>query len=333
MKKSSTWAVTCLLIVLSSCGTGEFGGYYTPHIHNFTPATGKAGDTVMINGYNFSEQAAGNVVMFNGTVAEVLNATFSKMTVKVPTGATTGKISLMANGKQAISANIFTVDTLPVTPLVKDIPRSGLVAFYGCFGNARDTSGNAHHLVASSNVSLTTDRFGVANQAYHFAGGHAGMGLKPLNNNRITITHPFTVSVWMKYDSIKGSIHIENYSNQGNGFSVSVRDGGELECNIDNMVFYSSSLNMPATTGGQWICMAYSYDGATVRLYKNGVLVETMAKTGTVTASGYFRVYLGAGIDPGGPYYFECALDDIALYNKVLSDTEIKQLFDQTFTK
>ena len=63
-------------------------------IFSFSPAQGSVGQTVMIQGQNFSATPSSNTVKFNGTTATVTAATANSLTVTVPTGATTGPISV-----------------------------------------------------------------------------------------------------------------------------------------------------------------------------------------------------------------------------------------------
>ncbi len=62
-------------------------------IFGFSPAQGSVGQTVAIQGQNFSSTLSANAVQFNGTAATVTAATANSLTVTVPTGATTGLMS------------------------------------------------------------------------------------------------------------------------------------------------------------------------------------------------------------------------------------------------
>ncbi len=77
-------------------------------IFEFTPATGAAGTTVTIVGTGFLDTIAGNTVRFNGTTATVTAATKTQLTVTVPSGATTGPISITnTNGTVNSAGNFF----------------------------------------------------------------------------------------------------------------------------------------------------------------------------------------------------------------------------------
>jgi hypothetical protein len=85
-----------------------------PTITNFNPSSGLVGASVNITGTNFSTTPANNTVKFNGTTATVTASTATSITTTVPTGATTGKITITVTGYTATSsATDFIVNTAP----------------------------------------------------------------------------------------------------------------------------------------------------------------------------------------------------------------------------
>lgn len=82
-----------------------------PTITSFTPTSGETGVTVTITGTNFSETASENTVSFNGTKAEVTSATITELVVTLPSGATSGYITVTVDGQTATSASVFTVES------------------------------------------------------------------------------------------------------------------------------------------------------------------------------------------------------------------------------
>jgi YD repeat-containing protein len=71
-------------------------------ILQFTPSSSPIGSTVTIYGTGFSTTPASNTVKFNGTTATVLTASSTVLTADVPSGATTGPISVTAMTRRAI---------------------------------------------------------------------------------------------------------------------------------------------------------------------------------------------------------------------------------------
>lgn len=105
---------SCMLFFMACEKDNENDPTPVPSISGFSPASGAEGETVIILGKNFSEKEADNAVKFNGTAASVTEATTTKLTVTVPEGATTGKITVSVGGELATSKNDFIVLQAPV---------------------------------------------------------------------------------------------------------------------------------------------------------------------------------------------------------------------------
>ena len=84
--------------------------HITPKITSFTPTSGVAGTAVTINGTNMSPASS---VTFNGVPATVDSNTGAKIVARVPPTATTGQISVTADGTALSSA----------TTLFKPLPK------------------------------------------------------------------------------------------------------------------------------------------------------------------------------------------------------------------
>jgi YD repeat-containing protein len=65
---------------------------------SFTPQQGPVGQTVTIQGQGFSTTPSSDTVQSNGAAATVSSATATTLTVTVPSGATTGPISVTVSG-------------------------------------------------------------------------------------------------------------------------------------------------------------------------------------------------------------------------------------------
>jgi hypothetical protein len=113
--------VICLLPINSCKKDKEIPA---PSITSFSPTNGTEGTVVIIAGNNFSLTIANNIVKFNGISATVTSVTTESLTVTVPTGASTGKISVTIGGQTIASADNFTVFGSPVITSIA--PSSGL---------------------------------------------------------------------------------------------------------------------------------------------------------------------------------------------------------------
>jgi hypothetical protein len=75
---------------------------------------------------------------------------------------------------------------------------------------------------------------------------------------------------------------------------------------------------------GNWFHAAATYDGSTVKIYVNGVLESTTARSGTITA-GAKNIGSSSG---GGSEYFNGTIDNVKIYNRALSAAEVQQNFN-----
>jgi YD repeat-containing protein len=87
-------------------------------IIEFNPKSGSVGTAVTIYGTGFSAVAGQNAVSFNGTAATVASATATQIVTSVPSGATTGPISVTAPGGSAVSSASFVVASAGGIPTI-----------------------------------------------------------------------------------------------------------------------------------------------------------------------------------------------------------------------
>ena len=99
-----------------------------PVVLSFSPTEGEVGISVTITGENFSDMPSENEVGFGGVMAAApTSASTTSLTVKVPSGAVTGRISVAVEGQTGTSSTEFTV-TAPAAPVVSSFsPTEGVV--------------------------------------------------------------------------------------------------------------------------------------------------------------------------------------------------------------
>ena len=119
-------ATTGLLSVTTPGGSASSAQNFTvlavPTITGFTPTSGAVGTNVTISGTNFTGATS---VTFNGTSASFIVNSDTTIQATVPTGATTGVLSVTTPGGSASSARNFTVLSVPT--ITSFAPMSGPV--------------------------------------------------------------------------------------------------------------------------------------------------------------------------------------------------------------
>lgn len=211
--------------------------------------------------------------------------------------------------------NIYTEDST--------VPTNGLVAYYPFNGNANDESGNNRH-GSVTNAALTLDRFGRHNKAYQFSepSSHIQVNSFPAFNST------FSVSTWI--NSTGTSSQNQNFSCFGtvNGglasWDIAYNHMGGQFALFDIL---NGVMNHPEVVLNVWKHVCFVYSGTERKLYVDGIL----KKTGTVTTpfttkpTDVYRI----GRHTNNSQQFEGAIDDIRIYNRALSQSEITALFTE----
>ncbi len=212
----------------------------------------------------------------------------------------------------------------------------GLVGYWPFCGNANDDSGNGHNGTVNG-ATLTEDRFGNNNSAYGFDGVN---DLIKVNHSSSFNTFPMSISLWCKGNSQYGAL-ISKYTScsSDNGwqlhtmegkvstYSYNFLGGAFLNCDGDSNTIISDN---------NWYNIVSTYDLSGVKIYVNNVLVLTKPYIGSGSMSAPTNIqdlYIGTEINSIGcsPYntYYQGLIDDIGIWNRVLTQQEITQLFNQ----
>ncbi len=225
----------------------------------------------------------------------------------------------------------------------------GLVACYLFNGNANDESGNNYDGIVQDAI-LTQDRFGNLNCAYDFDGINKKSILLPSElKDSINNYNGITVAAWV-YNRGPG----ENYRTilrifDGNPYrglmfrigASSVEDVNSNKFEVLLGTTYSQTQHIASSTDiptNRWTHLAMSYDGykiwiyidgeAPENVYRNGMLVSNgVVQTGTITM-GNDGAAIGARVRTSGntTNKFNGYIDDVRIYNRSLSVSEIKEL-------
>jgi hypothetical protein len=98
--------------------THYVGAVLAPTISGFTPTSGTVGTQVTISGSDLYVSGGPSTVAFNGAAAAVISSSPTQLIATVPSGATSGPVSVTSNGQTARSSTSFNVvspGTNPVT--------------------------------------------------------------------------------------------------------------------------------------------------------------------------------------------------------------------------
>ncbi|MFC1481987.1 FG-GAP-like repeat-containing protein [Candidatus Neomarinimicrobiota bacterium] len=219
---------------------------------------------------------------------------------------------------QAGNKSVYSLE-VNATPLA--IPTEGLVAYYPFNGNANDESGNGNDGI--SWATLAPDRFGNTNSAYSFNGTDEGI----YTTVRPT-TDALSISMWLKSS---GSADYSAVVLCHDGIK---KTGLSLDSPATQLRFFLKTLNTTTSIAATdqnylddtWHHVVCWYDGATAKLIVDNAEKGSAAITGTLDLGDSFRIANDAGaVDRD----FSGLIDDIRIYTRALSASEIKALYHE----
>ena len=201
---------------------------------------------------------------------------------------------------------------------LKNPALQGPVVHYPFDGNADDASGNGNHGTVYG-AALTEDRFGNPNSAYQFDGVDDYI-FAPVNINP-DVMPKMTMTAWVRAD--EASPVRQAISSDNGGFDR----GMGVDCRFGSccwLAFIGSGgvLGDRLYVPGEWVFLAvvYDQDAGTAKLYVNGQVYEGTGVLGP--GHDYFRI----GSNPSYGEYFSGVIDDVRIYDRALSDAEIRNL-------
>ena len=231
------------------------------------------------------------------------------------------------------------------------VPTNGLVAYYGLDGNTNDGSGNGNNLTSTGTTSSVADRKNQPLKATSY-GGNTSVGYQSASNSTsLQFTTGFSVSLWYKIPSYAG---MDGYRRQNaNGYQVLVAKEGDrsgFSIGVSNDVVNNkqsinftnnpssgvNNFNVTASPDGtsasnlnKWIHLVVTAGDGNAKIFIDGVLKNT-ASVSSINFSGMNskNLFLGTMQALGTYWYpYSGALDEVRIYNRALSDTEVQTLY------
>ena len=212
---------------------------------------------------------------------------------------------------------------------------SGLISYWPYNNNANDVSGNNNNGTLSGAIFIA-DRHDNSDSACDFNGTTGMMQTTTDYNTDFTA---LSVSLWFKTDSTSGGGMFGHALTQdGNTVDgdkrIYISDAGEVFTGINN-----GGIHIINTSGayndGDWHHLAALYTSAKMELYidnTSAALDESgygLGETARYWLIGYENFGGGDWASAPANYYFDGALDDIRVYDRALSTSEIAELYNE----
>jgi len=226
-------------------------------------------------------------------------------------------------------------------PVVWADLNDGLVAYYPFNGNANDESGNGNHGVEQTPLSYVDGKIDLATK---FNGSESIQAIAPINQNS-----SFSVSAWVKpYTVSESGAHTivferDKHGNDSCGrysagnYGVQIY-GGKFAFEIstympDGSCYHPIIFAVEEIIADKYylITAIYNKKSAEIKLYVNGILraKENVGNKLRVHPNAILNISKNSSSAFQG---WNGELDDIRIYNRTLSNSEIEQLYQPTST-
>jgi hypothetical protein len=193
---------------------------------------------------------------------------------------------------------------------------AGLMAMFDFQGDTLDLSVNKNNGTVMGGATLTTDRFGQPNSAYLFNGSNQYINMAT-SSGLPTGNAARTICAWFR----STTANPENIISFG---TMTTSNGNGLAKGGAAILFYGfadDTVGNHNNLTNVWTHSCGTYNGTTTVLYMNGSQIGSLGKAWN-TIAGAFNI----GRRADNVEFFTGSIDDVRIYNRVLSLNEIKAL-------
>ena len=228
----------------------------------------------------------------------------------------------------------FVLCSIGIAQVPEYVPSEGLVAWYNLDGNGIDEATNQLHGSVQGAVSCQ-NRFGAESKAMEFDGVDDRVELP--NNDAFNVGE-VSVSLWFLAPSFEefSQDQAELISKQiGTGWGSDLEVGVGLPfANSTGQVYSQHRLGgmnhrvlafeSSGVQPGVWHHLVYTHGFSEAKFYLNGTLIHSESSLGTFSSNS-MPVWIGAR--PSGAHYFSGQIDELGLWNRILTAQEILGLY------
>ncbi|OGG57577.1 hypothetical protein A2853_01780 [Candidatus Kaiserbacteria bacterium RIFCSPHIGHO2_01_FULL_55_17] len=189
-------------------------------------------------------------------------------------------------------------------------------------GKTNDLSGqgNTGQLINMSTTSSPVA--GKIGQALNFNGASSHIKVADDANGNLDATGDFSYSLWYKLRSITDNDTFFTKGSGGLQLVLNIADGYNL-CKEDVSCFFVGK--GPAVSPNTWEHVTVTRSGTTLHLYKNGA--EITPAVSNATTINDTSDFLWIGMDYSSIRHLDGLIDDVRIYNRALSATEVAALY------
>jgi hypothetical protein len=198
---------------------------------------------------------------------------------------------------------------------------SGLISCFLFEGNLTDGTGN--YSASQQNTSLIINRKNNVNSALSFGGTATNSRLSINNPTYSTNNVNFTLSFWLR----------ANETNRGQTIFSTVNSTQQIYISQNVLYYYADNNNLVGiginTSNWYHYIVSYQASNRTTMVYVNGNLLNTRIASNTITLSPTLLFGHNGQTAATNAAIFNGTIDDIKIYNRNLTQSEITQLYNE----
>lgn len=248
------------------------------------------------------------------------------------TDSSSNGYNLTASGSPTFSTTVpFPTYTLvsPVelgsTTLASD---ANLKSYWKLNGNFTDSSNSGYNLTSVGTPGDTSGKF---NGGKSFVISTSYATITQVNGPNLNINNSaFSSSVWAKPTNTAGGwqypLSKRSQSNTNSGYYLAFGGGTDIRLFIGNGTISASAIASTPVSNNNWYHIVGTYDGSTLRIYVNGILSGTASLSGSIGSVSDRDFFLALN-SINSAEGFTGELDDVAIFNRVLTADEIFELY------
>jgi hypothetical protein len=154
--------------------------------------------------------------------------------------------------------------------------------------------------------------------------------VEAVSSPALNIPGAFTIEAWVQSPPARGDYHVVLSKGRKNaGHFELYYQGGD-----GDLSFYAPDLSPPvahagvSVDDGAWHHVAVTFDGASMKFYKDGALTSVTSMTGSIVQD-VEPLRLGRQTEPGEVMAFTGRIDEPAIYGRALSHAEVLALVER----
>jgi hypothetical protein len=211
---------------------------------------------------------------------------------------------------------------------------SGLVGWWkfddGYGSTTIDSSGNNNTGTWNGTPIGTAGTYYAPGKVGQYAGAFDGASTYVQTNLAPSGYTGITMSAWVQLNATGSYPMILSYGTNSDNVLELRGYAGTGEIQLTARVNNVGVTDSVSVVGQGWQFFVGISNGTTFTLYKNGLLIGTSTQAHNLNSTTPFRI---GNRSDGGPYSWNGLIDDVRVYNRALSPTEITQIYKDSYQR